>query len=189
MIYKLSNRVNNYEVFDFLKKTERILISMVQGKLLSYGDNLQEVYEIRRKVFVEGIGLSETEEFDDMDSQAIHVLVYEQVIDETVICNPNVASRNIAVATGRIVYNGTSCKLERIAVLKQFRRKGYGDFTVRMLINRAFTAGIDEVWVDTLPDTVEFFRRIGFHTVNKMENTDIKMLIRMSDRKTCCNNK
>jgi hypothetical protein len=51
---------------------------LVQGKILSYGDDLSEVYSIRRKVFVDELGVPEEIEFNRSDLDAMHVLVYEE---------------------------------------------------------------------------------------------------------------
>lgn len=145
---------------------------MIQGKLLSYGDDLQEVLEIRKKVFVEELGEMNDIVSDSMDDEAVHVVVYEP--------------ENHPIAAGRLIYGGDSCRIDKLAVLKQFRRKEYGDFAVRMLINRAFLAGIDKIWVDTKQDYIGFFERIGFHVVEIRDNEFVSMVISMIDRKTCC---
>jgi predicted GNAT family N-acyltransferase len=151
---------------------------MIQGKLLQYGNNLEEVYSIRRNVFIEELGIPKEIELDDFDDEAIHVLVYE--------VNSN---NKTAVATGRIKYCGESCIIDKVAVLKEYRQKEYGDFTIRMLLNRAFTAGINEVTADVSPEVFGFFEKLGFHKIvdGVSENTkEIKIKINSSDVKTCC---
>ncbi len=121
---------------------------MVQGKYLYYGDNLSQVFEIRRKVFVEEQGVSETEEFDDYDDLAVHVLVYD--------------NSKKPVATGRVYHDGKNYRIGRIAVLKEERGKYYGDFVVRLLANRALSAGAKEVIVNAQVKAVRFYEKIGF---------------------------
>lgn len=125
----------------------------IQGKILSYGDDLSEVFSIRNQVFVEELGISKDNEFDELDSISMHVIVYEG------------ADQNRAVATGRIEYDGDICRISKIAVLKDYRGKEYGDFVVRMLLNKAFTSGISEVYVNSLLITKGFFETIGFEEV------------------------
>lgn len=161
---------------------------MIQGKLLSYGDDLNEVYNIRREVFVNEIGKTEETEFDDTDNEAIHVLVYEEVTRKE--GNGLLDSKKVAVATGKIIYNGDICWISNVAVLRQYRNKKYGDFTVRMLLNRAFTAGINEVYLRATPETSEFFKKIGFQLNNseyeKMQDQDFRMIIHDTDIVISC---
>jgi len=67
-----------------------------------------EAVKIRTRVFIEEQHTDEKEEFDGLDSQAFHYLIYYN---------------NIPAATGRrrIIEDGH--KLERFAVLKEFRGK------------------------------------------------------------------
>ena len=145
---------------------------MIQGKLLSYGDDLSEAYLIRRKVFLEEHGIPEGLEFDGRDDMAIHVTVYEG------------ANNKIPVATGRICFDGSSCEIGHIAVLKEYRRKKYGDFTVRMLMNKAFTAGLHKVECIVPAGIIEFFKTIGFTIVGDEFTLNERTCYRMqiSDR-------
>lgn len=128
---------------------------LVQGKLLSQGNDLSDVYLIRRKVFIEEMKLSDSVVFDGHDDMAMHVIVYEET-----------GSKN-AVATGRISFDGEYCEISHVAVLREFRNKKYGDFTVRMLLNKAFTSGIHVVRSLVRADNIEFFEKIGFHIISE----------------------
>jgi ribosomal protein S18 acetylase RimI-like enzyme len=128
---------------------------LIQGKLLSYGSDLSDVYMIRRKVFLDEMNLPEGVEFDSLDDMAMHVIVHEE------------AGSTKAVATGRITYDGGDCEIGHIAVLKEYRNKKYGDFTVRMLLNKAFTAGVNDVSCIVFANTIAFFEKIGFHKVDE----------------------
>lgn len=154
---------------------------MIQGKLLSYGSDLSEALEIRRQVFVKEYNRSETEEFDDQDSIAMHVIVYEK------------GNQRNPVATGRIVFDGSTCEIGHIAVLKEYRNREYGDFVVRMLINKAFTSGVQEVSVKAPGQLINFFQKIGF-TMKEMNevinpNQEYDMTICDGDVHTCCQRK
>jgi predicted GNAT family N-acyltransferase len=124
---------------------------MIQGKYLYYGDDLTECFEIRRQVFVVEQQIPKEEEFDDIDDYAIHAIVFD---------NEN----KKAVATGRVYHNGTNYKIGRIAVLKKERGKYYGDFVVRMLANKAFLMGAEEIHIDAQLTAISFYERIGFMT-------------------------
>ncbi len=157
---------------------------MIQGKLLSFGDDLKDVIDIRRRVFVDECNVAEEREFDNLDSSSIHVLVYEEASTSEVG-----KDQKTAVATGRIQYDGQVCNIGHIAVLKEFRNKKYGDFTVRMLLNKAFTSGIEEVIVYSPFETTKFFNKLGFKFEvegDKNNNLLSKMVIKSHDVKKIC---
>jgi N-acetylglutamate synthase-like GNAT family acetyltransferase len=128
---------------------------LIQGKLLTQGNDLADVHLIRRKVFIEEMKIPESVEYDALDDLSMHVIVYEE------------AGSKKAVATGRISYDGQNCEISHIAVLKEYRNKQYGDFAVRMLLNKAFTSGIPVVMSRVSSDSVPFFKKIGFHIINE----------------------
>jgi predicted GNAT family N-acyltransferase len=146
---------------------------MIQGKYLLYNDDLTEVFQIRRNVFVIEKGLQEDRVFNEADIMAIHAAVY----DSKLLMK--------AVATGRLLYDGTICRIDQLAVLKEYRGQYYGDFIVRMLLDRAFRADIKEVILDTEEACTEFFRKIGFHTTGESSDEDgikyFRMIIQAPD--------
>jgi predicted GNAT family N-acyltransferase len=138
---------------------------LIQGKFLVYGDDLTEALQIRRKVFVEEQGIPEAIEFDGLDVQAIHVLVWEEAPPGRDKESGKPDRR--AVATGRITYDGAVCRIGHIAVLRECRGMGYGDFTVKMLLNKAFTSGIGKVLLDAQALAVGFYQKIGFQSTGQ----------------------
>ena len=151
----------------------------IQGKMLSGNQDFKDAFDIRRKVFIEEQGISENDEFNIMDLAAMHAIVYED------------GEYTKAVATGRILFDGETCKIGKICVIKEFRNRKYGDFTVRMLLNKAFTAGISEVYLDSQKSTVEFYRKIGFNIIGseflKANILHQKMMINVRNIVTTCN--
>jgi len=145
----------------------------IQGKILKPGDELKEAIDIRKKVFVEEYGIAYDKEFDDLDMLAIHAVAYES---EDASEKGKRGNGKIAVATGRIVFDGENCKIDKIAVLKEYRNKKYGDFIVRLLLNKAFMSGIDEVNVDAFVSSEGFFKKLGFEKVSEeFSENGIKM--------------
>lgn len=120
---------------------------LVQGKYLSFRDNLEDVYKIRREVFQVEQGVDSSIELDEYDKEAVHVIVF--VGDKF-------------VATGRLYKKDDKFFIGRIAVLKEERGKKYGDFVVRMLVDRAFLSGANEVLLGSQLSAVGFYERIGF---------------------------
>lgn len=135
----------------------------IQGKYLYYGDNLSEVFEIRKQVFQIEQGVSAEEEFDDNDDLAVHVLVFDT------------EGEKHPVATGRVFHDGIDYRIGRVAVLKNERGKKYGDFVVRMLANKAFLSGAQRVVIDAQITALRFYERIGFKSFGEeFEEAGIK---------------
>ena len=74
---------------------------------------------------------------------------------------------NKAVATARAVKTEDGFKIGRIAVLKDYRGKGYGDLIVRAVIEKAFSYGADYVLVDSQNHAVPFYEKIGFSVIGE----------------------
>ena len=109
--------------------------------------DLHEIHAIRRAVFMEEQGVSEEDEMDGTDAGAIHLLVCDG---------------GVPVATGRLLIDGDIYTLGRIAVIKERRGKGYGDFTVRLLIRRAYELGGNEQRLHSQSHAVGFYEKLGF---------------------------
>ncbi|BBF44601.1 acetyltransferase GNAT family protein [Lachnospiraceae bacterium KM106-2] len=117
---------------------------MIKGQYLEYGCNLKQIAKIREEVF--------KEELDIIDQTAIHVLVSEA---------------DKYVAAGRVYINDDLFYIDKIAVVAEERHKYYGDFVARMLIDKAFQSGADQIFTYADKDTKKFFMRIGFHLIDE----------------------
>ena len=148
---------------------------MIKGQYLSYGDDLTKVHEIRKAVFTEEYGIPEDVELDDDDIMAMHVILdYE----------------NEKVGTGRMKFDGETFILDKMAVLKEHRNNGYGEFIVRMLLDKVFLANGKEIFTDATKDTVEFFKKIGFVEIGDEYEKDkliyVPMKVQKGSVKTKC---
>lgn len=147
---------------------------MIEGRFL-YGadDDLSDVFQIRRKVFVEEKGISEDNEFDGFDNMCLHGLIKVQ---------------GKMLGAGRIFYDGETFRLGHIAVLADERGKKYGDFLVRMLIDRCFVSGALEVVAETGYDTAGFFEKIGFYKsggVNAGTDDNKQIILKLTKDSLC----
>lgn len=121
---------------------------MVKGKFLTPQDpELQDCFEIRKKVFIDEQQIDPDLEYDEWDRFAKFAAVCEG---------------DKIVGTGRIIFDGETYKIGRIAVLKEVRGRGYGDFIVRMMIDNAFSNGAKEVHIDAQKHALGFYEKIGF---------------------------
>ncbi len=67
-----------------------------------------------------------------------------------------------AVGAGRLFFDGASPEIGDVAVLPEYRGSGYGDFLVRLLVDKALFAHARGIRVNARCGTENFFQKIGF---------------------------
>ena len=117
-------------------------------KLVSSERELKSAFEVRRQVFVEEQGISEELELDEYDREALHMVVKDK-------------ERVIGTARIRFLVTGQA-KLERMAVLKHFRRRGIGRDIISFLIAELRNRQIGQVLLHAQYSAVAFYRSCGF---------------------------
>lgn len=123
---------------------------MIQGKLLLGQADLSEIHRIWEEVFIKEAGLPIESIHKVIKENTVHALVYEG------------ADTNCPVAAGRMSMKEESAEIELVAVLKEYRRKEYGDFIVRMLLDKAVTSGKKNIMVAAPKTLTGFFQKQGF---------------------------
>ena len=126
---------------------------MVQGIcFMGDGDErFEDCSRIRKKVFVREQKVDPEEEFDGMDDAAAHVLIYDED------GNP--------VATGRMLGMGEATfKIGRLAVLKEYRKMGYGQLAVLLLMDKARQCGGKRIYIEAQSHAKRFYEKLGFKT-------------------------
>lgn len=111
-----------------------------------------EVQAIRTAVFIKEQGADADCEFDCYESSADFLLLYDS---------------GKAVATSRVIKNEKVYKIGRIAVLKEYRGKGYGAQIARAITEKAFENGADKVYVDAQNYAVPFYEKLGFTVIGE----------------------
>ncbi|MDE5985619.1 MAG: GNAT family N-acetyltransferase [Eubacterium sp.] len=124
---------------------------MYNIKFIKSSDNEFEfVKRIRTAVFTNEQGANALTEFDDYDNKADFALLFDS---------------DKPVGTARVVRLDKGFKIGRIAVLKEYRGKGYGVVIVRAVLEKAFEKGTDAVYVDAQNYAVPFYEKIGFKVI------------------------
>lgn len=159
----------------------------IKGKMKTNQDDLSDVYYIREKVFQEELMIPKMLEEDEYDKQAEFAVVYK--IERSLDGN----EKEKAVATGRVNCDGEgNYKIGRIAVLPEERGKQFGDMLVKMLINKAFALGANEVYVGAQTHAIGFYERIGFISCEteyiELNKKHLKMVIKSNNVVKNCNN-
>ena len=121
---------------------------MIEVKWFECGVIDESFMNIRKEVFVREQGVNEQNEFDDLDKEVPHVVIFED---------------GKAVATGRIIpYKENAVKLGRIAVLKEKRGFGLGKTVVLELIEKAKQMGAEALYLGSQAHAVGFYEKCGF---------------------------
>ncbi|MFO1201986.1 MAG: GNAT family N-acetyltransferase [Tabrizicola sp.] len=103
---------------------------------------------LRRVVFIEEQGVSEADEVDGLDPEAIHLLAFEG---------------EVPVGTARLLVKGPVGKIGRVCVLPQARGTGLG----AALILRALEVlrgqpGVSEAYLGSQSQATGFYEKLGF---------------------------
>ena len=132
----------------------------MDSKRIVTDSDLEKAFYIRKEVFVEEQGVPLADEFDEFDKlygQCDHVLVY---YDEQ------------AVGTGRVRVVDGSGKLERICILKPYRKYGLGKRIIQTLEEIAKDKGIAKVKLHGQTHAEEFYKKLGYMTSSDVFTED-----------------
>jgi predicted GNAT family N-acyltransferase len=127
----------------FTKKTTMIRISKIDHNEKC---DIETAFGIRRKVFVQEQKVDPELEYDEHEQEATHYLAYYN---------------DIPVGTARWRYTQNGVKLERFAVLAEYRKKGIGDALVRKVLEDVLPLG-KEVYLHSQLTACGLYRRNGF---------------------------
>jgi len=117
-------------------------------KLVASDRELKAAFEVRRQVFVEEQGISEELELDDLDQEALHMVVKD---GERVI------------GTARVLFlTANQAKIERMAILKPFRRRGIGRGIMSFLNEELRNKQVEQVVLHAQYAVVAFYKSCGF---------------------------
>ena len=129
---------------------EVIVDTLIYGLVAEEADQ-KAAFDVRRQVFVEEQGISGQLEFDGLDEEAIHMAVKN-------------GDSVIGTARVRFLADGQA-KIERMAILKPFRRKGIGRGVISFLIGELKNRQAKYVILHAQHDVVPFYRSCGFEEV------------------------
>lgn len=125
-------------------------------KTVQYQDSMVVINQIRTKVFHEEQGVSAELEFDGLDPNATHFLAY---INGT------------AVGTARIrELDGDTVKIERLAVLPDYRKQGIGKQLMVSALSAIAQRGKFLVIVHAQAYIASLYQQLGFAIVGEPFN-------------------
>lgn len=136
-------------------KKEKEMMRLIRGIWKKGTEDLSDIYELRREVFVEEQHIPENLEFVGDDEEYEHLIVYED---------------HEPVATGRMRFiDSETIRFGRICVRKEYRGMLLGDFAVKIMLEKAFQEGALEVVLDAQDGAVGFYKRLGFVQEEKVD--------------------
>ena len=106
-----------------------------------------EAFAIRKRVFQDEQGVPAAEEFDADDDRAIHLVA---------------EADGAVVATGRIIFNPDYAKVGRMAVLREWRRRGVGRALLERFIAIAAEHGAECIVLHAQVQAIPFYLALGF---------------------------
>ena len=115
---------------------------------ISQTDDLATCHALRRTVFIEEQNVSEADEVDGRDGEALHVLA---TVD------------NMPMGCARILVSGDTAKIGRVCVLKPARGSGLGAAIIDACLDLARQQpGVTRAKLGAQLHALAFYERLGF---------------------------
>ncbi len=126
---------------------------------------LEEAFAIRKQVFCIEQNVPEEIEMDEFDDIATHILA-------------NIDGK--AVGTARWRFTNEGAKMERFAVLKEYRGKGVGEALVKYSLAKLKDNNF--IYLNAQESVIKFYEKYGFEVIgNRFYEADIphkKMILK-----------
>lgn len=130
----------------------------IEVVIVNSADQLKSIFEVRNAVFVQEQKVSKEEEYDTFETSSTHLLAK---------CD------NQVVGTCRFRNTDKGIKLERFAVLKDYRDRGVGAALLQKALSEVDTR--QKVYLHAQVQVVDFYAKYGFDQVGpKFEEANIQ---------------
>ena len=117
----------------------------VQLKIVKTNSDKELVINIRKEVFIEGLNIPEHLEIDSNEESAIYILA-------------QVDGKSVGTARWRETDKGI--KLERFAVLNEYRSCGIGTKMTKFIINKLKDSKL--IYLNAQSSAIPFYEKLGF---------------------------
>jgi|TARA_B110000438_G_scaffold220481_1_gene213566 predicted GNAT family N-acyltransferase len=115
---------------------------------LNFNDeDFSHIQNIRKSVFNNELGISESELFDEHDETCDHFLIFN--------------GKNV-VGSVRVRSMGQIIKLERMAILKKFRMKNFGKNCILKIREYYSSKNFSQLVLDSIYSVRGFYKKCGF---------------------------
>jgi predicted GNAT family N-acyltransferase len=123
----------------------------MEVKVVTNEKQLEKVFEIWHKVFVDEQNVSTEVVLDGLEDQSTHFLLYKEGIE---------------IGAGRLRVTEGVGKIERICILSSYRKGGSGKCLIQGIENFAREKSIDKLKLHAQIQAVSFYERLGYATVS-----------------------
>lgn len=128
---------------------------MIKVRKVVNEKELKDALKVREEVFVKEQGVSPEDEYDAYDENSTHFIAYDE--DGT------------PCGTARWRQTDNGIKLERFAVLRQYRKNGIGSLLLKHVlydIEEDPNVGQQKIYMHAQATAVEFYKKLGFELVS-----------------------
>ncbi|OEG00049.1 hypothetical protein BHF71_06720 [Vulcanibacillus modesticaldus] len=129
-------------------------MTQLNYQIVTTRKELNDAFDVRRIVFIQEQHVPEKIEMDKYDDHSTHFIVYH---DE----------KPIATARIRIYNNENTVKIERVAVLKEFRGKGIGKKLMLFAEQEAKKMGFTTFLLNSQRHAEIFYKKLGYITISE----------------------
>ncbi len=123
---------------------------MVYGRFAKEKQDLEAADSLIRRVLTQECGFAAD---DGEEAFVLTALVFDGAEETAEV-----------VGAGRLLFDGFCPEIAEVAVLPEHRGEGYGDFLVRLLVDKALLANAQKILVNARCGTEGFFEEIGFRS-------------------------
>ena len=124
---------------------------------------LADAHAVRRTVFIQEQGVSEAEEMDGRDEDAVHIVAYTPAGRNS--GGQTDEGRPVGTARLRVPESGVA-KPERVAVLESCRGEGIGEQLMAAIEDEARTQGCTQARLHAQTTVEGFYRDLGYETTS-----------------------
>lgn len=125
----------------------------IRVKTLEKDADLKDAFAVRRQVFHIEQGIDEAEDFDGRDKDADQFVAY-------------LGDKPVGTARVRFLEDGVG-KVERVAILKQYRGKDYGLDIMQHILGHLRIKGTSKVVLESQLYAAPFYEKLGFVKVGE----------------------
>lgn len=126
---------------------------MMNIKIAETRNELNDVYAIRKKVFVDEQQVPLSIEIDEHEDAAIHFICYN--------------TNEEAVGASRLRLLGTYGKLERICVLSACRGQSIGKQIIQQMEERITEENIAKATLNAQTHAIDFYEKLGYTVISE----------------------
>lgn len=106
----------------------------------------KDAFGIRKKVFIEEQNIPKELEWDKMDKFAFHFVLYFD---------------KVPIGTARLFEKDRVWYVGRMAILKEYRRKGYGKLIMENILNFLKSKNPSKIVIHAQVPVVDFYKKFG----------------------------